>query len=90
MIDERFGMQTGFATQALSNTVPRAAKESRCGVRTASFAGEPDVVGALLIGDHEQHVRAALCRHGQVAHRAEYRAVALAVASAGCRACQDR
>ena len=38
MIDDRVGMHTGFATQALSKMVPRAASPSRWGVRTAAPA----------------------------------------------------
>lgn len=41
MIVDRFGMHTGLATHALSNTTPRAATRSRCGVRTVSFPAKP-------------------------------------------------
>ena len=37
MIVDRLGMQIGLATHALSNTIPRAAKPSRLGVRTTSL-----------------------------------------------------
>ncbi len=38
---DRFGMQIGLDTQALSNTVPLAASASRLGVRTTSFPPKP-------------------------------------------------
>lgn len=41
MIVERFGMHTGLATHALSNTMPRAAIESMFGVRTTWLPAKP-------------------------------------------------